>query len=121
MPLSSTRNSRSDTAASLPESLWRYRHWLGLLLLANLLDIVTTILGLAFGIPEGNPVEASILASFGEVWMFLFKIALVTALVLAVHPLHLRFRRLWPFLLAMTLPTALVVANNLALIAQVIV
>ncbi|HEX5417198.1 MAG TPA: DUF5658 family protein [Chloroflexota bacterium] len=113
-------NRPARSAETLSHSLWAHRHWLLLLLVANLLDIATTVIGLTLGIPEGNPVEASILASLGEFWMFLFKVMLVALLVLAIHPLHRHYRRLWPAFLVMTMPTVLVVLSNVALIAQVL-
>src|SRR5437660_1384015 len=90
---------------------------LGLLFLAQSLDVVTTLIGLHLGIPEGNPVMNLVLHRQGELAMYGLKVALVAAAILLIGSLRWPSQRVWPLLLIMTLPAIVVVISNLALIA----
>ncbi len=75
------------------------------------LDIATTATNLRLGFYEANPLMASALAH-GELLMYGLKVAVVTALILAIIGLRWRYRVIWPFFVAMNVPTALAVAVN---------
>jgi len=118
MRQASTHDLRTARPGDLRETISEQRPWLALLFLLNSLDMATTALGLQLGIPEGNPIQASLLAGYGELALLLSKIVLLAGLILVLHLLRARYRRLWPFWLAMTVPTLLVVTNNLALVVH---
>ena len=73
----------------------RNRVALLLALALNLADVLTTHLGLARGIPEGNPIPAMLHAGGGEVAMFAAKFAVMASAILLVSLLGRRYPRLW--------------------------
>ncbi len=78
----------------------------------NLLDVLTTRLGLVLGIPEGNPIPAAIIAGQGFETFVLVKVVLV--LVVSAAPLLLpRFHRIWMAIHFGSAVLALAIANNL--------
>src|SRR5512135_411042 len=78
----------------------------------NALDVLTTRLGLAIGIPEGNPIPAAIIASEGFETFVLVKFALV--LLVCAAPLLLpRFHRMWMAIHFGSAVLAVAIANNL--------
>jgi ABC-type long-subunit fatty acid transport system fused permease/ATPase subunit len=96
------------------------RLWILLAVFAHSLDIGTTSLGLSLGVPEANPLMASLLHSHGELAMYVFKaslVGLVTGFVLLVRR---RYPLAWPAWCAGTLLTLIVVVNNTVEVAKVI-
>ncbi len=87
--------------------------WLVLLLAAHLLDVLTTNLGLAAGVPEANPLAAALMRGWGEPAAYGVKLAL--AVVVLGLLWWVRRRSLWP---ARVLCLAMVgvVVNNLVVI-----
>jgi hypothetical protein len=81
---------------------------------AQLLDILTTLMGMVFGLNELNPVTANILARFGGFGLLVQKVPTVLAVAAAVSALPRRTAILaaWAFTLLM----AGVVASNVGLI-----
>lgn len=89
-----------------------------LALVAHALDLVTTIVGVIDGVPEGNPVMTQLLNHYGLVGMDLVKIALVGALGILLWRVRLRYpRSLWLVAVGvLALPAlAVVVLNILAI------
>lgn len=93
----------------------RGRFGLSLFIVLNLLDILTTHVGLAAGIPEGNPVPAFILASAGEPAMYAAKLAVCAVIILSVLRLH-QYCRLRYTLYIGSAILLFVVASNLSLL-----
>jgi hypothetical protein len=92
--------------------------WIGLLLFAQGLDVMTTAVGLRLGIPEGNPLMISLFRLHGELAMYVLKLVTAAAVVWAIARLRYRYRRVWPIALAMVVPTLVAVVNNVVLIAD---
>jgi hypothetical protein len=81
---------------------------------AQLLDILTTLMGMVFGLQEVNPVTANVLGRFGGFGLLVQKVPTVLAVAVAVSALPRRTAILaaWAFTVVM----AAVVASNVALI-----
>jgi uncharacterized membrane protein YqjE len=100
------------------------RIWLRAFFVASLLDVLTTQVGFALGVPEGNPAMAAVLRSHGELWMFGLRLVLAAFIfglfAYALWRFHRR-RRCLAGLVAMAvfvvLVTGLTVANNVVQIA----
>ena len=92
------------------------RHRVGLLaaLDLNLGDAISTHIGLAGGIPEGNPIPARLLANGGQVAFFGVKFAVVAAIVLVICLLGSRYPRLWHAITVTNIVLAIVVISNVA-------
>lgn len=65
--------------------------WLGY----NLLDVITTHLGLAFGFPEGNPLPAAILKYSSPIMLPVYKLTVALLWLGLVVILARRWRRMW--------------------------
>jgi hypothetical protein len=94
--------------------------WLILAVIANGLDLVSTVVGLRLGIPEDNPLMSWVLGYHGELAMYVLKVLIVTSLVLFVGYLQRHYRRAWIFFLPMIFLPILAVANNLALMLHLV-
>ena len=83
-------------------------------IVAQLLDILTTLMGVFFGLDEMNPVTASVLGRFGGFGLVVQKIPTILAVGAAVAALPRRAAILaaWAFTVLM----AAVVASNVGLI-----
>jgi len=81
---------------------------------AQLLDVLTTAVGLLLGLDEANPLTAGVLRHLGVAGLMLQKLPVVLALVvgLAVLPRRVAVVAAWAFTLLM----AVVVASNLSLV-----
>lgn len=90
--------------------------FLAFFLVANVLDLMTTLIGVSRGIPEGNPVMGLILAHYGLVAMDAVKVALVMVAVGLLAFLARRHRTASLFALVFGLPTAIVVILNVLMI-----
>jgi hypothetical protein len=92
------------------------QHRVGLLaaLNLNLGDAVSTHIGLAGGIPEGNPVPARLLASGGELAFLGAKFGVAAAVVLVICLLGRRYPRLWHAITVTNVVLAVVVVSNVA-------
>jgi hypothetical protein len=81
---------------------------------AQLLDILTTAVGLLTGLDEANPLTAGVLRHLGVAGLVVQKVPVVLALVagLTVLPRRVAVVAAWSFTLLM----AVVVASNLTLV-----
>ncbi len=81
---------------------------------AELLDVLTTLSGLLMGLSEVNPVASSVLGVFGSFGLLIQKAAVVIAVTIAAALLPPRLAALtcWTFTLVMSA----VVASNAALV-----
>ena len=85
----------------------------------NLLDVVSTWLGMDAGLPEGNFLPSLLISLGGIELMFLFKAAAFLLVVLAVLWLGPRFPRVWYAVYVGNVILALVVLINLSQIVSV--
>jgi hypothetical protein len=88
------------------------RLWLAMAVLAHSADILTTHLGLGLGVPEGNPLMASVLSNHGELAMYEAKALLAGALIGLVLVARRRYPLAWPVWCATVVLTLAVVGNN---------
>jgi hypothetical protein len=81
---------------------------------AQLLDILTTLMGLVFGLDELNPLTAGVLGHFGGFGLLVQKVPtiLIVALAISVLPRRTAVVACWAFTVLM----AAVVASNVGLI-----
>lgn len=86
------------------------------LVAAQLLDILTTLMGVARGLTELNPITLGVLHRLGWFGLFVPKVAVCCAALLAVAYLPRRTAVvvLWVFTLGM----ALVIASNVSLLVR---
>jgi uncharacterized protein DUF5658 len=84
---------------------------------AQLLDIITTLMGIVFGLNELNPVTAGVLSRFGGFGLLVQKLPTVmfVAVAASVLPRRTAILAAWAFTILM----AGVVASNVALIVAV--
>ena len=80
----------------------------------NLLDILTTWVGLRMGMVEANALAAAVMREGGQAGMFLFKLVAALLVMNLVVQLSRRFTRVWYALYAGSGLLALVVALNSA-------
>jgi cytochrome bd-type quinol oxidase subunit 2 len=92
--------------------------WLIVLLVASVLDVVTTTIGLRLGATEQNPLMAGLMQTWSEPVAYIFKALVVTYMVSLVLNARRRHRRIWPMMLVSALPTCYAVASNVELIAR---
>lgn len=92
------------------------RHRVGLLAAVdlNLGDAISTHVGLAAGIPEGNPIPARLLADGGQLAFFGVKFGVVAAVVLVICLLGSRYPKLWHAITVTNVVLAAVVLSNVA-------
>lgn len=93
--------------------------WLYLVILLQSLDVLTTAIGLRLGLPESNPLMASVLFEHSELAMYGAKAVLVGVIIFAIAKLRQRYR-VWPLLFTAAFWTALAVLNNTVAIAAVL-
>ncbi len=79
----------------ITESLRQHRVLLLIAMVVNLGDVLTTHIGLASGISEGNPIPATLIANGGELAWLRTKFGLMALLVLAICMLSRRYPKLW--------------------------
>jgi hypothetical protein len=84
---------------------------------AELLDILTTVMGLLFGLDEVNPLTAGVLRQFGAWGLILQKVPVVIALVIGVSWLPRRLA--WLATWGCTILMAAVVASNVGLLLAI--
>ena len=109
-PAHSLPRPRRSLAAALSDPWLRIP--LTYFIVAQLLDILTTLSGLVIGLDELNPVSAGVLHHFGAFGLLLQKVPVVVAMALAVAflPRRLAVITTW----ALTLVMAGVIASNAA-------
>ncbi len=92
------------------------RHRVGLLAAVdlNLGDAISTHIGLAGGIPEGNPIPARLLADGGQLAFVGAKFGVVAAVVLVICLLGGRYPKLWHAVTVTNVLLAVVVVSNVA-------
>lgn len=103
----------------MAEGLYQHRLALLLLLLLNLADVITTHVGLAIGIPEGNPLPAMLLAGGGQLAMFASKAGMMAGMALIVCLLHDRYPNLRLALTVTNFMLLLVLISNSAQIMAI--
>jgi hypothetical protein len=85
--------------------------------LVQALDLVTTRVGFALGLPETNPVAVALLQRYGEAALFEAKVGIALLLLTAAYALSRRWRRLsrlgMPLVIGIT---SVAVMGNLATI-----
>ena len=84
---------------------------------AELLDILTTVMGLLFGLDEVNPLTASVLREFGAWGLILQKVPVVIALLIGVSWLPRRLA--WLATWSCTILIAGVVSSNVGLLLAI--
>ncbi len=104
----------SNVLPLIIDGLQAHRAALILVLILNLGDVVTTRLGFALGIPEGNPIPAMLHASGGEFAIFGAKFAVMITIILLVCLLGKRYPRLWHTLTVTNIVLLAVVVSNSA-------
>ncbi|MCL5256431.1 MAG: DUF5658 family protein [Chloroflexi bacterium] len=85
----------------------------------QLLDIITTRLGLQRGATEGNFIPSLILASHGQAGMYLSKLVIVCLILAVVVLLSTRYKHLWQAIRIINVITCLVVISNMVAIFAV--
>ncbi len=86
--------------------------WLSL----NVLDLLTTLVGLRLGFREVNPIPAFILSNYGEIGLLIFKGASAAALVPVIAILGRKYPRTWIALVLGAALVGMVVVSNLLLL-----
>jgi hypothetical protein len=117
MSVNSKRMDGGFFAGALPrisEGIYRNRVVLLLALILNVGDVLSTHIGLARGLPEGNPIPAMLLANGGQMAMFSGKVAVFAAVLLVVCTLGDRYPKLWHTFTALNVILLLVVVSNTA-------
>lgn len=90
------------------------RHFLAAMLFAVLQfgDIVSTHVGLHSDLSEANPVASGLFSAAGEGSTYAFKLALVTAFLVLVCLLEVRYPRIWRAVRVTNVVMLLVVLTN---------
>lgn len=109
-------------AVALPniaDGLRRHRFALLAALVLNIGDLLSTHVGLANGLPEGNLIPAMLHANGGEVAMLGAKVAVVALVALIVCLLGRRYPRLWhTFTVTNVVILAAVLSNSAQILAR---
>jgi Domain of unknown function (DUF5658) len=85
----------------------------------QLLDVATTRVGLALGLPEGNPVAVMLLQRFGETRLFEAKLLFALFMVASLVVLGRRWNGLWRVGLPLAVcVTSITVLGNCAVIVS---
>ena len=79
------------------------------------LDLLTTLIGVARGIPEGNPLIAGLVREFGPLAFVGSKLFILFVLLGLLAELRPRYR-VWPFALAIVALSLVAVVNNTAML-----
>lgn len=87
------------------------------LVVAQMLDLVTTYVGFTRGLQEGNPLPAWLQSVAGDLSLVLFKVMAIALIVGIALLLQTRYPRLWYGVVAATVVTLIVVASNAMSIA----
>lgn len=112
-------NVLGNVLPRITDGLRRNRVALLIALVLNLGDALSTHIGLAGGLAEGNPIPAMLLAAGGE-WAWIgSKFALVTAVVLMVCLLGRRYPKLWhTFTVTNVVLLAAVISNSAQILTR---
>ena len=79
------------------------------------LELLTTLIGLARGIPEGMPLAAGLIAEYGALGLVSEKLLILLVLLGVLAELRQRYM-VWPFALAIVVVTSFAVVNNAAML-----
>ncbi len=90
--------------------------WLGTLLTASALDIITTTVGLHLGAHEENPMMLFLMSNVSEPIAYCAKLALVGLIVAVVLHAQNRGKRVGLLKVISVMPTVLVVISNVAIV-----
>lgn len=109
----------SNVLPRITDGLRRNRVALLIALFLNLGDALSTHIGLAGGLCEGNPIPAMLLASGGEFAWVGTKFAFVTTVILLVCLLDRRYPKLWhTFTVTNVVLLAAVLSNSAQILAR---